>query len=71
MSVAVAPRKWASVHPSQGPARGEGGALTQQLGWEVRLMIGTQLEVVQTSVCRHATAKAYAYPWRSPGPREE
>ena len=26
--------------------------LTHQLGWEVRLMIGTQLEVVQTKVCR-------------------
>jgi hypothetical protein len=26
--------------------------LTYQLGWEVRLMVGTQLEVVQTKVCR-------------------
>jgi hypothetical protein len=26
--------------------------LTHQLGWEVRLMIGAQAEVVQTQVCR-------------------
>ncbi len=25
---------------------------THQLGWEVRLLIGSQLEVVQTQVCR-------------------
>lgn len=26
--------------------------LTHQLGWEVRLLVGTQLEAVQTQVCR-------------------
>ena len=26
--------------------------LTHQLGWEVRLLVGSQLEVVQTQVCR-------------------
>ena len=26
--------------------------VTHQLGWEVRLLIGTQLEAVQTQVCR-------------------
>ena len=25
---------------------------THQLGWEVRLLVGSQLEVVQTQVCR-------------------
>ena len=25
---------------------------THQLGWEIRLLIGSQLEVVQTQVCR-------------------
>ena len=25
---------------------------THQLGWEVRLVVGSQLEVVQTQVCR-------------------
>lgn len=26
--------------------------VTHQLGWEVRLLVGAQLEVVQTQVCR-------------------
>ena len=26
--------------------------VTHQLGWEVQLLVGTQLEVVQTQVCR-------------------
>ncbi len=26
---------------------------THQLGWEVRLLVGSQLEVVQTQVCRN------------------
>lgn len=25
---------------------------THQLGWEVRLLVGSQLEIVQTQVCR-------------------
>ena len=27
-------------------------SFTHQLGWEVRLLVGSQLEVVQTQVCR-------------------
>jgi hypothetical protein len=28
------------------------GLFTHQLGWEVRLLVGSQLDVVQTQVCR-------------------
>lgn len=27
-------------------------SFTRQLGWEVRLLVGAQLEIVQTQVCR-------------------
>lgn len=37
---------------TQGPARSAGQLLTHQLGWEVRLLIGAQLEAVQRQVCR-------------------
>ena len=41
-----------SVPPPQESARGASGAVHHQLGWEVRLLIGSQVEVVQTQVCR-------------------
>jgi hypothetical protein len=28
---------------------------THQLGWELRLVVGSQLEIVQTQVCRSQT----------------
>jgi hypothetical protein len=38
------------LHKNRREARAQ--LLTHQLGWEVRLLIGAQLEVVQTQVCR-------------------
>ena len=38
------------LHKNRREARA--GLFTHQLGWEVRLPVGSQLEVVQTQVCR-------------------
>ena len=38
------------LHKNRREARA--AILTHQLGWEVRLLVGSQLEVVQTQVCR-------------------
>jgi hypothetical protein len=40
--------------------------LTHQLGWEVRLMIGAQAEVVQTQVCRtHEEVLSTGEAWKA------
>ena len=38
------------LHKNRREARA--ALFTHQLGWEVRLLVGSQLEVVQTQVCR-------------------
>ena len=38
------------LHKNRREARG--ALVTHQLGWEIRLLVGSQLEVVQTQVCR-------------------
>ena len=41
-----------SVPPPKNRREARAALFTHQLGWEVRLLVGSQLEVVQTQVCR-------------------